>query len=495
MGAHPADVRRAGHRRRLNIRPATLYICVDLAVLALSSTLAVAAGPNATLGAYAWGAVFVATCLVVLWKRGFYDFRLGESVVSLTARIITATALAAMLLICARAFIVGEVRVGLLGARLWLYSTVFLSAARTGISLEGRRLWTHTLAAQPAIVVGAGRVGRLVARRLRDRPELGLHPIGHVDDRPRAGSDDDLPVLGATKDLAGLIAVHQVSHVIITFSLAPDAEMRDVMRSCTELGTQVLVIPRLYEEMTRRLTIEHVGGIPLIRVEQPDPRGWQFAIKYALDRIVASLALLVLAPVFVIIAVAVRLSSSGPIFFRQERTGRDARSFTMLKFRSMRGEPDNVGEADAKWAAAIRGERRDDALALVDRTTRVGRVLRKTSLDELPQLVNVLRGEMSLVGPRPERVGYARDFEQLVYRYEDRYRVKSGITGWAQVQKLRGDTSLSDRVEWDNFYIENWSLWLDLRIILMTVPATLMHARRREPRSEPPPPTNGLVLH
>src|SRR5207302_4586903 len=126
------------------------------------------------------------------------------------------------------------------------------------------------------------------------------------------------------------------------------------------------------------------------------------------------------------------------------------REFTMLKFRSMRGEPDEAGEADAKWAALIRGERPDQAPELSDRTTAFGQILRKSSLDELPQLFNVLRGEMSMVGPRPERVGYARDFESMVYRYGDRYRVKSGITGWAQVQKLRGETSLSDRVEWDN---------------------------------------------
>ena len=233
--------------------------------------------------------------------------------------------------------------------------------------------------------------------------------------------------------------------------------------------------------MTHRLTIEHLGAIPLIRVEQPDPRGWQFTIKYSLDRIAAAVLILLLSPLLLAIALCVRLSSAGPILFRQKRVGLDGREFTMFKFRSMRGEPDESGEADAKWAAVIRGERPEQAAPSVDRTTAVGRVLRATSLDELPQLFNVLRGDMSLVGPRPERVGYARDFESLVYRYPDRYRVKSGITGWAQVQRLRGETSLSDRVEWDNFYIENWSLWLDLKILLMTFPAALRGGLTRDP--------------
>jgi lipopolysaccharide/colanic/teichoic acid biosynthesis glycosyltransferase len=143
----------------------------------------------------------------------------------------------------------------------------------------------------------------------------------------------------------------------------------------------------------------------------------------------------------------------------------------------MRGDPMMDGEADAGWAAGLRGEVVAPS-AVSDRTTALGRLLRKTSLDELPQLLNVLTGDMSLVGPRPERVGYVREFEGLIYRYADRHRVKSGLTGWAQVQGLRGETSLADRVEWDNYYIENWTLALDLKIMLMTLPAMLTRERR-----------------
>jgi exopolysaccharide biosynthesis polyprenyl glycosylphosphotransferase len=235
--------------------------------------------------------------------------------------------------------------------------------------------------------------------------------------------------------------------------------------------------------MTRRLTIEHVGGLPLIRVQQPDPQGWQFAVKYAADRVVAAAILLLLLPVVLTIAALVRLSSPGPIFFRQVRVARDGHEFPMLKFRTMRGDPATDGEADAAWAATL-GTGPVAPVEVIDRTTRVGQVLRKLSLDELPQLLNVLMGDMSLVGPRPERVGYVREFEGLIYRYSDRHRVKSGMTGWAQVQGLRGETSLADRVEWDNYYIENWTLTLDLKILLMTLPAMFVRGRAalsREP--------------
>jgi exopolysaccharide biosynthesis polyprenyl glycosylphosphotransferase len=254
--------------------------------------------------------------------------------------------------------------------------------------------------------------------------------------------------------------------------------VRDVMRRCHRLGLQVAVVPRLYEEMTSSLSIEHVGGMPFLRVRRVDPRGWQFAVKYAIDRVAAAMLLLVLAPLLAVLAVAVRLSSPGPILFRQQRVGRDGHEFAMLKFRTMRGDPSADGEADASWAAQQSGAGGpgtgtfgDGEPVGADRCTAVGRILRCTSLDELPQLINVLIGDMSLVGPRPERVGYVRAFERRIYRYSDRHRVKSGLTGWAQVQGLRGETSLADRVEWDNYYIENWTLRLDLKILLLTFPA------------------------
>jgi lipopolysaccharide/colanic/teichoic acid biosynthesis glycosyltransferase len=202
----------------------------------------------------------------------------------------------------------------------------------------------------------------------------------------------------------------------------------------------------------------------LISLHPTDPRGWQFAIKHSLDRCLALIALIALAPVMGVIALAVRFSSPGPILFRQRRVGRDGRVFDVLKFRSMRepdpGLHDEFVLPDGCAPGGIEGE---------DRTTPLGRWLRSTSLDEVPQLINVLRGEMSIVGPRPERPDFAARFGAEVSRYEDRLRVKSGITGWAQVNGLRGQTSIADRVEWDNYYIRNWSLSFDLKIMMLTI--------------------------
>jgi exopolysaccharide biosynthesis polyprenyl glycosylphosphotransferase len=295
-------------------------------------------------------------------------------------------------------------------------------------------------------------------------------------------SDDGLPrlpVLGASWDLEEAIEQHEVGHVIVAFSTAPDHVMLDIVRRCHEQGVAVSLVPRLFEKVTRAMDVDHLGGLPLLTVHPSDPKGWQFAVKYAADRVVGSALLLLASPVLLASALAVRLTMGGPVIYRQPRVGLDGREFGMLKFRTMDGTPQDDGEADADWAAQ---QAHADVLvhptAVKDRTTPVGRVLRKLSLDELPQLWNVVRGDMSLIGPRPERTSYVRQFEYSIYRYGERHRVKSGITGWAQVHGLRGKTSLADRVEWDNYYIENWSLWLDVKILLLTFGAVLRFRER-----------------
>jgi exopolysaccharide biosynthesis polyprenyl glycosylphosphotransferase len=269
--------------------------------------------------------------------------------------------------------------------------------------------------------------------------------------------------------------------VIVTFSTAPDQVLIALAKRCWERGVSVSLVPRLFEVEGSRITAEHLGGLPLIALDVTDPKGWQFTIKYAVDRVVAAMVLLLASPVFAGIALAVLVSMGRPIFYRQQRVGRDGRVFDMLKFRTMSGRPEDSGESDVEWAF---GEMNDAGAAnrngkgepsesgrgmVVDRRTPLGKFLRKFSLDELPQFVNVLKGDMSLVGPRPERATYVEQFQNTVYRYGDRHRVKSGITGWAQVNGLRGKTSLADRVEWDNHYVAHWSFWLDLQIVLMTV--------------------------
>jgi lipopolysaccharide/colanic/teichoic acid biosynthesis glycosyltransferase len=238
------------------------------------------------------------------------------------------------------------------------------------------------------------------------------------------------------------------------------------------MGVRVSVLPRLFESVTDEIGLERLGAMPLLSFHPTDPGGWQFAIKYGGDRIVALLAIIMLSPLLIGAGLATLISLGRPIIFKQGRVGLDGREFDLYKFRAMRAPmPGEAEKADL-----------DDRLALglapggvegKDRRSRVGSFLRKSAIDELPQLFNVVRGDMSLVGPRPERPSFVSLFDESVYRYADRHRVKSGITGWAQVHGLRGDTSIADRVEWDNYYIENRSLWLDLKIVVTTIPALI----------------------
>jgi exopolysaccharide biosynthesis polyprenyl glycosylphosphotransferase len=241
------------------------------------------------------------------------------------------------------------------------------------------------------------------------------------------------------------------------------------VRRCEELGVELSIVPRLFDETTNRIVLEHIGGLPVFALREVDPQGWQFGIKHTFDRIVSALLLVLLSPLLLAVAAGVKLSSPGPVLFRQQRLGRDGRVFELRKFRSMRAAPPS-------GPAAVDAEHGPGGVEGEDRRTRFGAWLRRTSIDELPQLLNVVRGEMSLVGPRPERANLVELFEEIVDRYADRHRVKSGITGWAQVHGLRGRTSMVDRVEWDNYYIQNWSLWLDVKILLLTPVAVLRGA-------------------
>jgi exopolysaccharide biosynthesis polyprenyl glycosylphosphotransferase len=411
-----------------------------------------------------WLLVYAALAVVFLRMRGMYSWQLRLSMPDSARNVVVATVLASMAVVSLRILLPGEVSdLAPQSLRLLAFSAVYLTAGRIALDWAHIRARREREAARPTLVVGAGRVGALTARRLLEHPEFGLQPIGFVDKEPLDEASLPLPVLGASWDLERLIEQHGIRHVVITFSTAPNEVLLREVERCEELGVSVSLVPRLFERMTQRLTVEHIGGLPLLSAHRVDPKGLQFALKYVADRIVAAFLLLLCLPVLAATALAVRLSVGSPIFFRQRRVGRDGREFEMLKFRSMLAATELVVVPDLPHDTAPGG------VEGVDRRTPFGSFLRRTSLDELPQLLNVLKGDMSLIGPRPERPEFARQFEDNVYRYGDRHRVKSGITGWAQVHGLRGKTSLSDRVEWDNFYIENWSLWLDVKILLMTV--------------------------
>lgn len=460
-GTSPAD-----RRSRLAI-----FVVVDALAIALGSGAAMLGSDLTSAGdAIRWILAFDVLVFLGLTRRGFYRVGIGASLLDEMARLVGVTATVGSAIIVLRVLVATESDVGGQGMRLWGFVTVYLAVGRLGLALQLRRR-RRVGGALRTLIVGAGHVGELVGARLLENRQLGLLPIGFLDDDPLPDQVGRLalPLLGSIDDLDTTVSAHNIAHIVICFSAVTHEALLDVARRARRLGVGVSLVPRLYEEVTTRLAVGHVGGIPLLQVDQADPRGWPFALKYALDRIVAVFALVLFAPVMLLVAAAVKMSSPGPTFYRQRRVGLDGREFEILKFRTMRDEPEAAEEPDETVAVAMLRE--ESPLVSGDRRTPIGTWLRRLSLDELPQIINVARGDMSFVGPRPERPSLAESFQLRVYRYGERHRVKSGMTGWAQVHGLRGQSSLSDRAEWDNYYIENWSFWLDLKILLLTIPA------------------------
>jgi exopolysaccharide biosynthesis polyprenyl glycosylphosphotransferase len=397
-----------------------------------------------------------------------------------TRSVATESGFAALILIAARAIFTDRPYAAAETVRHWLLAVTLLLVGRAAVLAVERRRRRRGEGGLATLIIGTGPHSRLAAQRLLHEPELGLRPVAfmadeQLDDQPRLG----LPVLTLGPDFDRVVTSRGIGHVVLGFTNIPHDDLIALARRCWRLGISVSVIPRLFELSGQQIEMEHLGALALTRLDLTQPGGWKFRVKYALDRVFAVIALVALAPLLAVAAMGVRLSLGHPVIFRQWRVGRDGRGFEMLKFRTLR---DRAGrEADAAWARAqLSLDAAPEADVTEQPATRFARFLRATSIDELPQLWNVLRGEMSLIGPRPERLTYVEQFADQIYGYRDRHRVKSGLTGWAQIHGLRGATPLAERIEWDNLYIENWSFWLDFKIALRTVPAVLT-GRRRQP--------------
>jgi exopolysaccharide biosynthesis polyprenyl glycosylphosphotransferase len=453
-----------------------LQLGVDLLALCLASWAALITRPAPANTAFVVLVLgFPLLTLTILHARRTPDERLHGSALDTVVHVLGVVSLAAMTSLGASTLLTSSRLLGVT-VELWLLSFIYLATTRTALlAIRRQAVRNHTLST-PTLIVGAGVVGEHLVRRLLGEPRYGLRPVGFIDSDPlpRSEQSDDsfVPLLGDLDDLVEAVDRTGARHVILAFSTEPDRVLVEKVKECVRLGIEVSLVPRLYESINERATLDYVGGLPLLTLRPTDPRGWQFALKHALDRSFALIALIVLAPLMGALALAVRLTSPGPVLFRQRRVGRDGHVFDVLKFRTMREDVPRARFELAEGCApgGIEGD---------DRRTPIGRLLRDSSLDELPQLINVLRGDMSLVGPRPERPEFVERFSQEVARYEDRHRVRSGITGWAQVHGLRGQTSIADRVEWDNYYIQNWSLRLDLRILALTLVEVLRYATDR----------------
>src|SRR5690242_12779521 len=332
----------------------------------------------------------------------------------------------------------------------------------TCLAASGRR---RRVTQHRTVLIGGGGLAAELAQILGRHPRYGLAVVGFVDDGSDCVAEAVVPHLGRLADLDGAIRTCAADVLLIADGDFAERRLLDVVRSPTAQGCDLLVVPRLHHFAMQTGLGDHIGSIPVCRVRTPNLRGPARVVKRAFDVVVAGLSLEVVSPVIGLCAVAVRFEGGPGVIFRQRRDGGDGVVFECLKLRAM----GPVGEADSATSWSV---------ASGEGVGWVGRFQRRTSLDELPQLWNILRGDMTLVGPRPERPHFVDRFSVEYDRYAHRHRVQAGLTGLAQVSGLRGDTSIADRARFDNYYIEHWSLWLDIKIIIRTF-SEVLFARGR----------------
>jgi exopolysaccharide biosynthesis polyprenyl glycosylphosphotransferase len=463
----PSGCTDSGETRALSRLSALRSAAVVLDLTAITMALVIAArgwSPVTVtdillfLVAYPAAVLTLLTRPVATWDDG--------SFIDETRRVIAAVCVPALALIGAHAVMSDTTDVKL-GLRTAICSLALLLVGRMVLRYVSAS--DPLAASRPLLIVGAGKVGSELASGFLDYGPDSCPPLPDFRRArlpgvsARSADADGLPVLGAPENLPQALAQTGAECVAFAFTADADERLLPLVEQCERLGVRAFFVPRLYEAAGWRMQVHPVGALPLVELCLVSPNDVRFALKHTIDRIVSALLLVALTPLLVAIAAVVKASSPGPVFFRQRRIGRDGREFTMLKFRSMR-EPTGPIRAFVPPDGCAPG-----GVELGDRRTPLGSWLRRASLDELPQLINVLRGEMSLIGPRPERPEYVRRFAVELRRYDRRHRVKSGITGLAQVSGLRGQTSIVERAEYDNFYVQNWSFWLDLKIALLTI--------------------------
>ena len=329
-------------------------------------------------------------------------------------------------------------------------------AVRGAIRVTLRMLRRRGYNVRRIAIVGAGEFGREIAQRIGKMPWSGLHVRGFYDDEPPLHRAAGAPFLGAVDQLLRDLAGGSIDQVWIALPLRAEARIREVLEDLRHYSVQVRFVPDIFDFALLHHSMSEIAGLPVIKLTESPLEGANLFLKQVEDFVVSLSILVIVSPLMLLIAVGVKLSSPGPVFYRQERVTWNGERFRILKFRTM--------PIDVEAASGPVWSKRSET-----RATRFGAFLRRTSLDELPQFINALRGEMSVVGPRPERPEFVEQFKREIPGYMQKHLVKAGITGWAQVNDFRGDTDLHERIQCDLYYIENWSLWFDLRIIALTI--------------------------
>lgn len=344
----------------------------------------------------------------------------------------------------------------------WILGIILLYGERRIMAKLERGFIKRGYGVKKAVIVGTGEMGLSLYRKWKENPQLGYQLIGLVEgegkyeNQTNPADSVDIPVLGTIDDLSRIIKDENVELVILALPLSYHQRIMEIILSCEDLKVEFQIVPDMVEIMAARAKVVSLDGIPLISLGRTPLEGWNRMVKRSLDITLSSAGLASLSPVFATLAILIKLDSKGAVFYKQERLGRDGKRFVQYKFRSM------IENAEEKTGPTFAQD--DDP-----RRTKMGAFLRRNNLDELPQLFNVLKGDMSLVGPRPERKFFVDKFKEGIPRYFLRHKVKSGITGWAQVNGLRGNTSIEERTKYDLFYVENWSLAFDIKILLLTL--------------------------
>jgi Undecaprenyl-phosphate glucose phosphotransferase len=398
--------------------------------------------------------------ILVVWGFAFRAFGLYRprrlaSHLSEWADIAKASSLGVLVLVAAMTFLFREYdysRIVIL--YFWILSIVSVSFSRAVFREALRFARRRGYNVRYALVVGSGEPAAEMVRRVRRRPDVGIQVLGVVNDAKE--EVESVEWFGSYAELRAVLDRHSVDVIFLALPHEEYGRLGEVLQEVGDDPVAIHFIPDIFGLASLRGGMEEFEGLPVIHLRESPLYGWNLILKRAFDLAIGGLALLLALPATAVIALAVRMSSPGPIFYRQERMGLDGRRFSMLKFRTM--PVDAEARTGPTWA------RPGDP-----RRTRLGAFLRRWSLDELPQLLNVLRGEMSLVGPRPERPFFVQEFRKKIPGYMLRHKVKSGITGWAQINGWRGNTSLEKRIEYDLYYIERWSLGFDLKILWLTL--------------------------
>ena len=404
--------------------------------------------------------VQVATMLIVYFFSRLYDLQRTLPRLDEVYHIFVATSIGIIASLAASSFLLRNSPFDLDYPRAmfvyaWLLTVLLVGLGRAAIIWLRTRLRQRPNLADRLLIVGTGDVGRMILQKARQTPHLGYQVVGFVNGDSQPGQQImGVPVLGSVEDLPSLIEKYCIDEVIVGLPELTHQEALTIISRCERGRVGIKIFPDLFQIIASELSIGDLGGLPLLSVRDVALRGWKLTLKRVVDIIGSAVMLIVLSPLLMLVAIIIKLESPGPVFYAQERMGLDARPFWCLKFRSMSQDAEKNGPG---WTSA------NDP-----RRTRVGSWLRRLSIDELPQFINVLLGDMSLVGPRPERPVYVDQFRRSIPRYMDRHREKAGLTGWAQVNGLRGDTSIAERTKYDLWYIENWSLWLDFKILLRT---------------------------